>query len=63
MGGQPGAVALLGDHTIKLRLELVAGWGHGSLLIEERDGSLQVAAVVAQLVRGQGVERVLRPVY
>jgi len=63
MGGQPGAVVLLGDHAIKLRLELVTSRGHRSLLIEERNGSLQVAAVVAQLVRGQGVERVLRPVY
>jgi hypothetical protein len=58
MGGQLLAVVLLGDHVIEPGLEAVADWRHRSLPAEGGDGALQLAAVIAQFVRCQGVKRV-----
>jgi hypothetical protein len=55
-GSQPGAVVLLGEHGV----ELAAQDGlHRRIGCDRRDGMLEQAAVVAQLVGGQRVERVL----
>jgi hypothetical protein len=43
---------LLGQHVVQPGLQPAAGRGHGSLPVEERDGALKLAAVLAQLERG-----------
>ena len=54
--GQPGAVFLLGDHCLELAAQVSLDRGIGR---DPRDGALQLAAVVAQLIRGQRVHRML----
>jgi hypothetical protein len=63
MGGQPGAVVLLGDHCIMLGLQGAAFRRDGVLGIQEHDGALKVAAVVAKLEGCERVQWVLGLVY
>ena len=57
--GDPRAVVLLGHYGVEPRLQVIAGWRDGVPGVEERDGAFELTAVVAQLVSGQGVHRVL----
>jgi hypothetical protein len=61
--GDPGAVFLLGDHLVEGGLQIGPHGGDGGLMAEELDGAFELAAVGLQLVRGEGVQGVLRLVY
>jgi hypothetical protein len=50
---------LLGEHGVKLGLQLIPGRGYGVLLVEERDGAFKLAPEVAQLEGRQLVQGVL----
>ena len=58
--GDPLAGFLLGHHVIKPGLQAISYRRDGVLGIEERKGVLDLAAVGAQLIRGQCVQGVLR---
>ena len=54
--GEPRTLVLLGQHFIKPGLQPATGRRHGVLPVEERDGSLQVAAVILQFERSGGAK-------
>lgn len=57
--GQLYAVVLLGYHLVEGGLQSGPCRRDGVLLVEERDGGFQVAAVVAKLESREGAHRVL----
>jgi hypothetical protein len=54
--GQPRAVVLFGYHVVEFGLEPVPGWGHGVLLVKERDRAFKLVAEVPELECRQGVQ-------
>jgi hypothetical protein len=58
--GEPGAGFLFGGDGVEDGLQLIPHPRYGILLVEERDRVLELAAVVAKLVRGQCVQGVFR---
>jgi hypothetical protein len=48
----PGSLVLLGQYFVKPGLQAVPRWRYGVLPVKEREGVLQLSAVVAQFVRG-----------
>ncbi len=56
IGGEPGAVLLLGKHAVEGGLQVGPDRRYGVLLVQEREGVFQPAAVVRQLVGGQCVQ-------
>jgi hypothetical protein len=61
--GDPGAVVLLGGHGVEPGLHDGPDRRDGLVLVEERDGVFELAAVAGQLVGGEGVQRVLGLLY
>jgi hypothetical protein len=59
MGGQPGAVVLLGCHGVEPGLQAAAGRGNAVLPVEEGDSVFKLAAVITQLKRRHGVQGML----
>lgn len=57
--GKPRALFLLGYHHIEAGLEPIPCRRYGVLPVKVRDGALKLSAIVPELERGQGVERVL----
>jgi hypothetical protein len=59
-GGQPGPVVLLGDHIIEPGLQVAPRRRHGVHPVAGRDSEFQLAALVAQLGRGERVQGMFR---
>src|SRR5580693_1156155 len=60
MGGQPDSVVLLGDHVIEPGLQVAPRPRYRVPPVAVRDGVFQLAAVAAQLGRGQRIKGMFR---